>query len=32
MRESGLTLDADREYEAFMLEHPAEAASQESNK
>ncbi len=32
MRESGLTLDADREYEVFMLEYPAEAASLESNK
>jgi len=32
MRESGLTLDADREYEAFKLEYPAEAASPESNK
>ncbi len=32
MRESGLTLDADREYEAFILEYPAEAANPEPNK
>jgi hypothetical protein len=32
MRESGLTLDADVEYEAFILEYPAEAANLESSK
>ena len=32
LRESGATLDADREYEAFLLEYPAEAANSESNK
>lgn len=32
LRESGLTLDADREYEALILEYPAEAANSESNK
>lgn len=32
LRESGLTLDADREYEAFILEYPAEVADSESNK
>ena len=32
LRESGLTRDADREYEAFILEYPAEAANSESNK
>jgi len=32
LRESGFSLDADREYEAFILEYPAEAANLESNK
>ncbi len=32
LRESGLTQDADREYEAFILEYPAEAANPEPNK
>jgi hypothetical protein len=32
LRESGFPLDADSEYEAFMLEYPAEAANSESNK
>jgi len=32
LRESGATLDADREYEAFMLEYPTTAADSESNK
>ncbi len=32
LRELGLTLDADREYEAFILEYPAEAANPEPNK
>jgi len=32
LRESGATLDAEREYEAFMLEYPTESADSESNK
>lgn len=32
LRKSGATLDADREYEAFILEYPAESANSESNK
>lgn len=32
LRESGAIEDADREYEAFILEYPAESASLESNK
>ena len=32
LRESGATLDADREYEAFMLEFPTGSADSESNK
>jgi hypothetical protein len=32
LRESGLTLDADREYEAFILDYPAEAANSKSNR
>jgi hypothetical protein len=32
LRESGATLDADREYEAFMLEYPTGSADPDSNK
>lgn len=32
LRESGATLDAEREYEAFMLEYPTVSADSESNK
>jgi len=32
LRESGATLDADREYEAFVLEYPSGSADSESNK
>lgn len=32
LRESGATLDADREYEAFMLKYPTSSADSESNK
>lgn len=32
LRESGATLDAEREYEAFMLEYPTASADSESNK
>jgi len=32
LRESGLTQDAEREYEAFILEYPAEAANPEPSK
>jgi hypothetical protein len=32
LRESGATLDADREYEALMLEYPTASAISESNK
>lgn len=32
LRKSGLDLDADREYEAYILEYPAESVDSESNK
>lgn len=32
LSESGFALDADREYKAFILEYPAEAANSEPNK
>ena len=32
LRESGATVDADREYEAFMLEYPTDSADSEPNK
>jgi hypothetical protein len=32
LRESGATLDADREYESFVLEYPTRSADSESNK
>ena len=32
LREAGATLDADREYDAFMLEYPTGSADSESNK